>query len=90
MNAQEINFDTNLNVVAQRESSRGENLTKYIGFPLGIIFFLILYLMPTPDGLTLEAQAAIASFALALTWWVTEPIPTYATSLLLMGLLTFF
>ncbi|MBT4035386.1 MAG: DASS family sodium-coupled anion symporter [Candidatus Marinimicrobia bacterium] len=90
MNAQEINFDTNLNVVAQRESSRGENLTKYLGFPLGIIFFLILYLMPTPDGLTLEAQAAIASFALALTWWVTEPIPTYATSLLLMGLLTFF
>jgi len=90
MNAPEINFNTNLNVLPKRPASKGEDRLRYIGFPLGILIFLFLYLMPTPSGLTLEGQVAIAAFALALTWWVTEPLPTYATSLFLMALLTFF
>jgi len=90
MNPAEINFDTNLNVIPKRPKSKGENRLKYIGFPLGLILFLILYLMPTPVGLTMEGQVAIASFVAALTWWITEPFPTYATSLMLMAMLTFF
>ena len=90
MNPAEINFDTNLNVIPKRPKSKGENWLKYIGFPLGLILFLILYLMPTPGGLTMEGQVAIASFVAALTWWITEPFPTYATSLMLMAMLTFF
>ena len=90
MDVSKINFDTNLNVIPKRPKSKGENRLKYIGFPLGLILFLILYLMPTPVGLSMEGQVAIAAFAAALTWWITEPFPTYATSLLLMAILTFF
>ena len=32
-------------------------------------------------------QVSAAAFALALVWWVTEPVPTYVTSLVLMLLL---
>ncbi len=90
MNAPAINFDTNLNSIPKRPESTGEQRLKFIGFPIGIILFLILYFMPTPSGLTLEGQAAIAAFVAALTWWVTEPFPTYTTSLILMALLVFF
>jgi len=89
MNAEQINFDTHLNVLPKKQATKGERRLQYLGFPLGLTVFLLLYLMPTPQGLTLEGQAAIACFAAALTWWVTEPFPTYATSLLLMGMLTF-
>lgn len=90
MNAESINFDTNLNTIPKRPTSPGELRLRFIGFPLGIVLFLILYLMPTPSGLTMEGQAAIAAFVAALAWWVTEPFPTYATSLILMALLVFF
>ncbi len=90
MDPNAINFDTNLNVIPKRPPSKGENRLKFIGFPLGIILFLVLYLMPTPSGLTMEGQSAIAAFIAALTWWITEPFPTYATSLILMALLVFF
>jgi len=84
-----INFDTKLNIIPKKPESPGEKRLKYIGFPLGLVIFLLIYYMPLPSGLTLEAQVAIAAFAAALTWWVTEPFPTYATSLMLMGMLTF-
>lgn len=85
-----ISFDTKLSVLPEKKGTPGEFRLKYLGFPLGILVFLLLYLMPLPSGMTLEGQAAIACFAAALVWWVTEPFPNYATSLLLMGMLTFF
>jgi anion transporter len=63
---------------------------RYVGLPLGILAFLALYYMRTPAGLTGAGQTVIASFALALVWWITEPIPTHLTSLVLMALLVFF
>ena len=51
------------------------------GFPGGIVAFLLLYYLPSGAGLSGAAQAGIACFALALVWWVTEPFPTYVTSL---------
>ncbi len=80
---------TRLSVVATREPTVSERWMRYLGFPTGIAVFLALYLMPSPVGLTMAAQAALASFALALIWWVTEPFPTYVTSLCLMVLLVF-
>jgi anion transporter len=80
---------TRLSVVTTREGTPSERWMHYLGFPAGIAAFLALYLMPTPVGLTMSAQAAMASFALALVWWVTEPFPTYVTSLALMTLLVF-
>jgi sodium-dependent dicarboxylate transporter 2/3/5 len=80
---------TKLSVVTTRKGTKSERWMRYLGFPVGVAVFLALYLMPTPVGLTSSAQGAIASFALALIWWVTEPFPTYVTSLCLMALLVF-
>jgi solute carrier family 13 (sodium-dependent dicarboxylate transporter), member 2/3/5 len=66
---------------------RSECWMRYLGFPGGIAVFLLLYYLPFDAGLSAAAQAGVACFALALVWWVTEPFPTYVTSLVLMFLL---
>lgn len=71
-------------------ASGTERWMRYLGVPLGIAAFLALLYAPTPDGLTLAGQVATAAFALALIWWITEPIPTHVTSLVLMVLLVVF
>ena len=64
-----------------------ERWMKYLGFPLGIIVFGILYYMPASPGLTASAQSSAACFLMALIWWITEPVPTYVTSFVLMIML---
>ncbi|MBS1818864.1 MAG: DASS family sodium-coupled anion symporter [Acidobacteria bacterium] len=78
-----------LSSIPARTPNATERWMEYLGFPLGLVLFGLLYLMPTPGGLTTAAQAALACFALAITWWVAEPVPAYVTSLLLMVLLVF-
>lgn len=78
-----------LSEVPERVPSRSERWMRYLGLPLGIAACLALLYMPTPAGLTGAGQVVIAFFALALVWWVTEPIPTHLTSLVLMALLVF-
>ncbi len=53
-----------------------------LGIPAAVVVFLALYLMPTPSGLSINGQTALAIFMAALVLWVTQAIPTYATSLL--------
>lgn len=72
---------------ARAAQGPGERWMRYLGFPGGILAFLLLYAFPAPAGFSGAAQAGTASFALALVWWVTEPFPTYVTSLALMFLL---
>ena len=67
--------------------SRSEGWMRYLGFPGGIALFLLVFYLPPGAGLSAAAQAGAACFALALVWWVTEPFPTYVTSLVLMFLL---
>jgi sodium-dependent dicarboxylate transporter 2/3/5 len=64
-----------------------ERWMRYLGFPGGILVFLLLFYLPADAGLSGAAQAGAACFALALVWWITEPFPTYVTSLALMFLL---
>lgn len=64
-----------------------ERWMEYLGFPVGIAVFLALYYMPAGAGLSSAAQAGAACFALALVWWVMEPVPTYVTSFVLMVML---
>jgi anion transporter len=64
-----------------------ERWMRYLGFPAGIALFLLILYLPPGAGLSASAQAGAACFALALVWWVTEPFPTYVTSLVLMFLL---
>jgi len=67
--------------------SSTERWMRYLGFPGGILLFLLVFYLPAGAGLSAAAQAGAACFALALVWWVTEPFPTYVTSLVLMFLL---
>jgi solute carrier family 13 (sodium-dependent dicarboxylate transporter), member 2/3/5 len=59
----------------------------YLGIPVAVAVFLALYLMPTPSGLSLQGQSALAIFMMALVLWVTQSIPVYATALVAMVLL---
>jgi anion transporter len=67
--------------------SRGDRWFMRIGFLGGIIAMSWLWLLPVPAGLTTAGLRAAGVFALALCWWVAEPIPTHVTSLVLMILL---
>ncbi|MBI3753689.1 MAG: DASS family sodium-coupled anion symporter [Deltaproteobacteria bacterium] len=48
---------------------------------IGLIFFYLINL-PTPDGLTIQGQRAIALFTVCLILWVTGMLPLAITSLL--------
>ncbi|HNV72306.1 MAG TPA: SLC13 family permease, partial [Candidatus Ozemobacteraceae bacterium] len=78
-----------LSHIPKKTPTASERWMKYLGFPVGLLLFLWIYFSPVPAGLTGAGQAVIASFTLALVWWVCEPIPTYVTSLVLMLLLVF-
>ena len=67
--------------------TRTDQWMRRLGLPIGIAAFLALLLAPLPAGLTQPGLRAAAAFALALVWWVCEPIPTHVTSLVLMVLL---
>ena len=73
--------------VPARVPTPAERWMEYLGFPLGLAAFAFIISIPTPFGLTLSGQAALACFALALIWWIAEPVPAYVTSLVLMTLL---
>ncbi|TYL39406.1 anion transporter [Natronococcus pandeyae] len=57
-------------------------LRQKIGFVLGPLLFAVLFLSPTPEGLTPEGQAVAAVTAWVAVWWMSEAIPIPATSLL--------
>lgn len=76
-----------LSSAGRAAQGRTEQWMRYLGFPGGIAAFLFFYYFPFDGGLSAAAQAGIGCFALALVWWVTEPFPTYVTSLVLMFML---
>jgi anion transporter len=55
-----------------------------IGLPAGPLAFFAIAGASSPPGLTVAGQRSAAAFAMALIWWVTEPVHPYVTSLLLM------
>ncbi|XVH31799.1 SLC13 family permease [Haloferacaceae archaeon DSL9] len=57
-------------------------LRQKVGFVLGPLLFGMLFLSPTPEGLTPEGQAVAAVTAWVAVWWMSEAIPIPATSLL--------
>lgn len=63
------------------------NLGVTLGTLLAVIAFAILFFMPTPDGMTVEAQKSLALFVFALILWIVRPIPIYLTSILVVILL---
>lgn len=65
-------------------------MSHYLKYILPIFIPLIILLLPTSsfpfDGLTVIQQRSIAIFLLAALCWVLEPIPIYATSVLIIVL----
>jgi di/tricarboxylate transporter len=72
------------NLVATGGSPR----VKVAGFLAAwILFFLILKVMPTPEGLTPAAQAVLAVMVWCCVMWVSEALPVGVTGLLVPMLL---
>lgn len=61
---------------------------KTIGVPLALTVMFIIFSIPTPEGLSLEGQKAIAIFCSALILWVCGSIPIYLTSMIAIVLLS--
>ncbi|MEX2525612.1 MAG: DASS family sodium-coupled anion symporter [Gammaproteobacteria bacterium] len=53
-----------------------------LGLILGPLFFLLLLLLPEPEGMSPAAMNVAAVAALMAVWWITEAIPIPATALL--------
>ncbi len=53
-----------------------------IGLFLGPLLFVLALLMPTPEGMSPDAQRILAGTAWMAAWWITEAIPIPVTSLL--------
>jgi sodium-dependent dicarboxylate transporter 2/3/5 len=52
------------------------------GLLLGPVLFLIILLLPLPEGMAPEGLSVAAVTALMATWWITGAIPIPATALL--------
>lgn len=55
---------------------------------LGLLFWYLNHL-PTPEGLTIQGQRAIAIFVVALALWITNALPLAITSLLAIVMIPF-
>lgn len=56
--------------------------TKWIGFGAGIIIFVVMLLLPEPEGLSVAGWKTAAVASLMAIWWITEVIPISVTALL--------
>lgn len=71
----------------------GKNIVSYLrdtfGVPLAVIAMLCIWYMPTPTGLPIIGQKALALFAAVFTLYLTEAIPLVITSLAIVPLAVF-
>jgi solute carrier family 13 (sodium-dependent dicarboxylate transporter), member 2/3/5 len=52
----------------------------------GIAVFILLLLLPAPEGLSQEGWRVVAVASLMIIWWITEAIPVPATALVPIAL----
>jgi sodium-dependent dicarboxylate transporter 2/3/5 len=69
-----------------RMSDIGFNRRQLTGLILGPLLFVLMLLLPTPEGMSAQGQAAAAVTLLMATLWITEAIPIPATALLPIAL----
>lgn len=53
-----------------------------IGLALGPVLFVLMLVMPAPEGLSAAGWHTAAAAVLMATWWISEALPIAATSLL--------
>ena len=61
-------------------------LRENFGFLLGVTTAVVVMLLPTPEGLSLEAHKTAALFLLMGIWWATEAVPVAVTALVPLAL----
>tara|TARA_Y100001970_G_scaffold197694_1_gene240485 strand:+ start:5477 stop:6922 length:1446 start_codon:yes stop_codon:yes gene_type:complete len=61
-------------------------LKENFGFLLGVVAAVVVMLLPTPEGLSLEAHKTAALFLLMGIWWATEAVPVAVTALVPLAL----
>jgi len=69
-------------------SGKGERKGRWLfsrrrvgGFWLGIVLFVMMLLLPRPEGMSPSAQRMAAVALLMACWWISEAIPIAATAL---------
>lgn len=78
----------------EQNQNSGFILKKTIGFYLGLVTFLIIFFLPTPEDMTSKSKMVGAVALLMAIWWIFESLPLAATSLIpliafpLMGIMT--
>ncbi|RFC62575.1 DASS family sodium-coupled anion symporter [Fulvimarina endophytica] len=69
------------------EADSGEHGSlKPIQAALGILVFIVLLLLPPPEGLSIEGWRVVAVATLMIVWWITEAVPVPATALVPLAL----
>lgn len=66
---------------------RGDGLRHLLGLFLGPGLFLVIFLLPQPEGMSDEARVVLACIARIAAWWVFEALLIPVSSLLLIVLL---
>jgi len=61
-----------------------------IGLIAGLFLFLVLIILPTPEGMPVAAKYTAAVALLMAIWWMTEAIPIPATAMLPIFLFPLF
>ena len=61
-----------------------------LGFYLGLGTLVLVLMMPTPDGLSIEGHRTAALFLLMGVWWATEAVPVAVTALIPLALFPIF
>jgi sodium-dependent dicarboxylate transporter 2/3/5 len=56
------------------------------GFIFGLLVFIVMQILPSPDGLSSEGWSVAAIVSLMAIWWATEAIPVAVTALLPLAL----
>lgn len=56
------------------------------GFIFGLLVFIVMQILPTPEGLSSEGWSVAAIVSLMAIWWATEAIPVAVTALLPLAL----
>ena len=72
----------------QKKKLAFEQWMKIAGIAVALLVFAAIFTMPTPAALTLQGKSALAIFGMVFVLWVSQAIPTYASALLAIVMLS--
>ena len=72
----------------QKKKLAFEQWMKIAGLAVALLVFAAIFTMPTPVALTLQGKSALAIFGMVFVLWVSQAIPTYASALLAIVMLS--